>query len=65
MSILFGQKTRFFWRHILCDHYALVFYNKTCKIILLFFRFELHKSQKISRKWTSSMSKIEIDETFL
>ena len=33
-----------------CDHYALIFYNKTCKIILLFFRFDLHKSRKIFEK---------------
>ena len=65
MSFFFGQKNRFFSFLKTCDHYALVFTQINCQIILLFFDSNLHKSRKISGKWTSMMSKIEIDETLL
>jgi hypothetical protein len=63
---IFRLKKITFFRCILYETIMLsflrdYFINKFC----YFFRFELHKSQKISRKWTSMMSKIEIDETFL
>ena len=61
----FGPKTHFFWINTLCDHYALVFTWSLHKLILLFFDSNLHKSQKIPENRTSSMSKIEIDETLL
>ena len=65
MSKYFGQKTRFFWINVFCDHYALLFYILIHKLILLFFDSNLHKSQKIFKNRTSSMSKNEIDETLL
>ena len=61
----FGQKTRFFVRHFLCDHYAVIITLVIHKIICYFFDSNLHKSQKIPENRTSSMSKNEIDETLL
>ena len=40
MSLFFGPKTRFFVRHFLCDHYALINTRLLHKLILLFLRFE-------------------------
>jgi hypothetical protein len=65
MSLFFGPKNHFFRVRFLCDHYALRITTFTHKIILLFFDSNLHKSRKNFRKWTSLMSKNEIDETFL
>ena len=61
----FGPKTRFFSFLKTCDHYALVFTRLLHKLILLFFDSNLHKSRKNSGKWTSMMSKIDIDERLL
>ena len=47
------------------DHYALIFYNNSCKIILLFFDLLCTRVEKILRKWTKKMSKNEIDEILL
>jgi len=47
------------------DHYALIFYNNSCKIILLFFDLLCTRVEKIFRKWTKKMSKNEIDEILL
>jgi hypothetical protein len=46
MSEYFGQKTRFFWRHFLRDHYALVFTRLLHRLILLFSRFEFAQESK-------------------
>jgi hypothetical protein len=50
MSEYFGQKTRLFWRHILCDHYALVFTRLLYELILLFSRFEFAQESKKFQK---------------
>jgi hypothetical protein len=46
MSKYFGQKTRFFWINIYCDHYALINTSLLHKLILLFSRFEFAQESK-------------------
>ena len=55
--IYFGPKNHFFLCMFLCYHYALIITRLFHDLILLFFKMSLHKSQKISRKWTKTMSK--------
>ena len=63
--IFCDQKNWFFWIHFLRDHYALVFTRLLHELICYFLDSNLHKSRKISGKWTSMMSKIDIDEILL
>ena len=64
-NFFLGTKTHFSPPLKLRDHYALIFYNKSCKIILLFFDLLCTRVEKILRKWTKKMSKNEIDEILL
>jgi hypothetical protein len=50
LSFFLEPKNHFFRCNKTWDHYALIFCNYSCKIILLFFYFTLHKSQKNSEK---------------
>ena len=66
VTFFLAPKTRFFSFLKTCDHYALVFTQVICQIILLFFRFEFaQESKKFWEMDTKSMSKNEIDETLL
>jgi hypothetical protein len=46
VTFIWPPKTRFFMRHILCDHYALVFTRLLHRLILLFSRFEFAQESK-------------------
>jgi hypothetical protein len=50
LSKYFGQKTRFFVHHFLCDHYALRITHLFHKMILLFLRFEFAQESKKFQK---------------
>jgi hypothetical protein len=64
-KFFWGPKNHFSHTIKLRDHYALIFYNNSCKIILLFFDLLCTRVEKILRKWTKKMSKNEIDEILL
>ena len=68
-----GSHVTFFWRQktTFCTHQkrvtimVLFFIHYYINLFCYFFVSNLHKSQKNSRKWTSMMSKIDIDERLL
>ena len=59
------QKITFFTQFFLVTIMLFFFLSYYITLICYFFDSNLHKTRKVSRYWTSMMSKIQIDETLL